>query len=485
MKAKSTWFPGIADTQLALLLTERAKQKFSADGSSNPDFFFVRPSRPINLAWPDGQCGPGFVEQMDMAVKAFLPECPSAADLAAIQAALPGYLSKLGLPANQVDVRPKCQGTPPALFIGIWSGTVQPGSCDDQARQNALNAFGDPSQDPLQDITADGTFGLYLSETLVTTLAQQAFQNMPKDLDEAGNPNPFGPLHLTALQVVFPSAGQPSTNSLETYVNGYDDQTWPSIHFTVTFNDTLSVNFDADPSCGERQCATVTHTNYSKNVDILSDIVLALLTIAFPVLLAKLLALAFDIPGGPNQNGGVGCALYDALPNDIPLPLRRPVLEARVAGSAATGVLPHKQKIHLCYLNPRFDYRGFFVSANQKLEDRTPAAQIDGPDSLVIDAKAGSVSALYNAAAADFFGNLSYAWSGGAAASPNAAATLVTFSRGQHKPGDTFQETIRVHVTDVEGSSVTASLTVSIYLSPVSISPLCKAKPWLPQCQNA
>jgi hypothetical protein len=163
MKPKSTWFPGIEDTHLKRLLVERAKKNLGATASPNPDFFFVRPPRPINIAWPDDPCEPGFVSQMDMAVKAFLPECPTDADLAAIQRALPGFVKNLGL--ADPDIRVKCQGTPPALFIAIWGTGVQPGSCDDQARQNALDAFGDPSQDKLQDITADGTFGIYLNVT--------------------------------------------------------------------------------------------------------------------------------------------------------------------------------------------------------------------------------------------------------------------------------------------------------------------------------
>jgi hypothetical protein len=318
---------------------------------------------------------------------------------------------------------------------------------------------------------------------LITKLAQQAFQGMIKDLDGSGNFNPSGPIHLTALQVSFPSADQGETNSLKTYVNGFDDQTWPSIHFTTTLTDTLGVNYDTDPVCGERQCTTATHTNYSTNVDILSDIVLALLTVAFPVLLGQLIIAAFNIPSGPNQTGGVGCALYDLLPPDIPLPFRRPTFEARLSPSSTAGsALPRRQKIHLCYLNPRFDYRGFLVSANQSVQDRTPTAQIDGPDRLVIDANGSSAFGHYSGEAADFFGDLSYAWSGGAS-SPNAAATIITFSRGQHNPGDTFEITLTVRVTDVEGSSATASLTVTIFVNPDPISSLCKAKPWLKQCQ--
>lgn len=476
MTRKSMWFPGVEDAHLKKLLEERAQ---NTPGAPNPGFFLMRPPRPITPIWPKDPCEPAFVSQMDIAVKFFLPpnvECPSDSEKTAIQNAVRGIVNQqLGI-ANP-DVRVKCQGTPAAFFIAIWSTTVQPGSCDDQARAGALDLFGSgPALDKLDDITAQGTFGIFVNTGVISTLAQQVFQTMPKDLDENGNPNSSGPIHLTALQPVFPTAGQGQTNSLTTLVNGYYDQLWPSVHFTTKLTDTLGVE-DAD--CGDRKCRTDSHTDISKNVDLLPDFIVSLLTISFPVLAARLVIAAFNIPSGPGNSGGVGCGLYYRLPSDIPLPSPQPVIVDRTAAGSVGGDRPHKQKIHLCYINPRFDERGFLVSANQRLEDRTPAVQIEGPTKLSIDLNGSSAFGIYTAHSADFFADVSYAWSGGDAANYHAASTSISFSRGPHYPGETFAETVTVRVTDTEGSSVTASLKVTIQVSTKSLPPLCKEKPWM------
>jgi hypothetical protein len=492
MSPKSTWFRNIDDAALKGILAEHARKDPTAARSGKPDFVFVRPPGPVTI-WPiDDPCqGQDWVWPPDMAVKAFTvnpvtnaPECPSDADLTAIKQALPTFLKRFRLP--NPDVRVKCQGSPPALFISIWGTQVQPGSCDDQARQNAQDAFGDPSQDKLQDITAGGTFGIYISASLISTIAQKVFDALPKTLDGNGAPNPDGSIHLTALGVIFPTTDDINNGAnhfIKTFVNGYDDQVWPSVHFTTTFTDNLGVSLDADPGCGQRQCISTSDTSYSTNVDILSDVLLAVLTVAFPYLLVRDISALFNLPHPPAQGGGVGCGIYGALPDDIPLPSPLPVVRPPLAISAGIdGVRPHKKKIHLCYARARADSRGLLVSATQKLEDRTPGVEISGPERLVMDANAGSTFGLYSAETHDFFGDPSFTWSGGGPDTPNAATTRIVFSNGA-KPGESLQETITVRVTDVEGSAVTASLTVSVYVSPVQLPPYCKDRPWLKQCR--
>jgi len=139
-------------------------------------------------------------------------------------------------------------------------------------------------------------------------------------------------------------------------------------------------------------------------------------------------------------------------------------------------------KIHLCYVNARADSRGLLVSANQKLQDRTPGLEISGPDHLVIDFNAGGTFGIYSAETHDFFGDVSFAWSGGEPSTPNAAITQIFFANDA-RPGERFQQTVTVRVADIEGSDVTASLTVLIYVSPIQLPPYCRNKPWLKECQ--
>lgn len=90
----------------------------------------------------------------------------------------------------------------------------------------------------------------------------------------------------------------------------------------------------------------------------------------------------------------------------------------------------------------------------------------------------------YTAEPDDFYGNLTYAWSGGTTPQNPGQRTKISFARGTAKPGSNLQRTVTIHVTDQEGSVATASLTVSIYISESSDLPaICKIKPWLPECQ--
>jgi hypothetical protein len=339
----------------------------------------------------------------------------------------------------------------------------------------------------LQDLGANGTFGIYVNASPIVTLAQRTFAALPHTLDVNGAPNSYGPIHLTDIAVSFPSTDDVSkgvNNFIKTYVNGYDTQVWPPVHFTTTLSDTLGLNDDTDPACPERQCQSAPPQISYSGVDILSDVLVTFFTVAFPYLLLRAILALLNLPNAAGQAGGVGCGVYDALPEEIPLPFSRPVFEAGLARfGVGGGVQPHPQKIHLCYTKARADSRGLLVSAIEEVRDRTPSAEILGPDSLVIDLTGTTTFGSYSVEAFDFFGDLSFTWSGGSPERLHAQNTDIIFSRGNAKPGETLQQSISVRVTDSEGSTVTASITVSIYVSTVHIPPYCKYKPWLKQCQ--
>jgi hypothetical protein len=110
---------------------------------------------------------------------------------------------------------------------------------------------------------------------------------------------------------------------------------------------------------------------------------------------------------------------------------------------------------------------------------------IVGPSSLSISTNAQQTFGFFTAEPDDFYGNLTFAWTGGPSVqSPSAQRTKITFARGTAKPGITFQRTVNVRVIDQEGSSSTATFTVSINVNESGdLPPLCQIKPWLPQCQ--
>ena len=55
--------------------------------------------------------------------------------------------------------------------------------------------------------------------------------------------------------------------------------------------------------------------------------------------------------------------------------------------------------------------------------------------------------------------------------------------RGNVPRGESFERTVSLRITDVEGSSVTASRSVTVFVNEDdNLPPICQIRPWLPQC---
>src|SRR5262249_34573025 len=135
------------------------------------------------------------------------------------------------------------------------------------------------------------------------------------------------------------------------------------------------------------------------------------------------------------------------------------------------------------------DNSGLYVGAVAYTQKRVPALQINGPSRLSFYSTAAETFGFYSVEMFDFYGGRLISWSvsgtNSTVANPANEATRVTFKRGTAKPGDSFDRTITVRVTDSEGSRVTASKTVTFYVDedePDGLPPICQIKPWLPQC---
>lgn len=490
MVEKRTWIHGIDDAELARLLAEREKGP-ECPPESPPGFTFMRPpchegedcQEPPGEGEPEDPCrGQTWVWQPDLAVRFINPlldnTCPSAVDLARIETALSQNLSQFRFP--DPDVRVSC--TNGILDILVWGNRVRSDSCSEQARRRA--------RIPL-DIANGGNFGVYVNAALIRRLAADAFNAAPKRLSATGFPSSSGPIHLTSMSVIFQSP-----NVIKTVIAGYDDRPWPDVSFTTTITDRL---------LDLRQCDTASETNPSRFDEVLAAL-FAAVTVAVAVFVPVLIPLpAFvlfkDInallnqPDNPTE-GGVGCRLMQALPDEIALPQTGGIMPPIVMHAMAAAKLdlddvvvrPKRRKLVIPYNAPRVDDRGILVSAFVTLEDRVPAVQVAGPTSLVLGPPPAATFAMYTARPDDFYGQLTFQWSGGPnveIASPNAARTKITFRRGNEEPGTSFNRNVSVRVTDAEGSTATASITVSIYASESDegLPAVCKVKPWLPVCQ--
>jgi hypothetical protein len=492
MKSTSTWIDGIDDARLHRLLSERAsKHRNRGDAAggagTNDGFVFMRPpcrgedcpDLPPHPTPPHDPCaGQTWVWQPDLAARLISDkDCPTAAELARLQQIIGSNLARFQL--ADPEVRASCNNR--VIDILIWGNKVAAGSCSDLARKRA--------QIPA-DIAQGGNFGIYVSAALIRRLAQDAFNAAPKRLYANGFPGSDGPIHLTGLSVAFQSP-----NIVKTIISGYDDRPWPDVGFTHTITDTL----------GElRGCDTQSSTEPSRFDEVLA-VLFGAVTLALAVAVPVLMPLpafvlwtdlqSLDRPDG-GSDGGVGCRLMQGLPDEIALPQTGGVVTmptdamARLVDLGDTIPRPKKQKLVIPYDVPRVDDRGILASAFVSIADRVPAVAVAGPASLSLEEHASSTFGNFGARVDDFFGKLTFAWSGDShvvIANPTAASTKITFQRGNAKPGDSFQRTVTVKVTDVEGSTATASRVVTVFVAEPgeSLPPVCKVKPWLPVCSPA
>jgi len=489
---KESWIRGFGDDRLQKLLADRAKMdprgvlsgKSGKVKGSAPGFIYMRPiCQDFDCpGWPnpdsppkDPCAGMNFVWQPDIAVRmVYDQDCPSDPDLRLLEQAVRGNLSNFSFP--NPDVRATCQNR--IISISIWGSSVKEGSCGDIARQQ--------SHIPDEILFGGDLLGIYINAGLIRRLAQDAFDKMPKTLDSGGNPNDNGPIHLTSLSVGFPGG-----NLVETYVGGYDDRPWPDVSFTTTITDYLGDIDHPDHQKTGTTSADTVPSRWDEFLAVLAGVLSIALTYALPVLFPLTsFALLRDIetlllqPDNPTT-AGVGLRVLELLPDYIPLPQTgAPLILAR--STAATSALHQKkEKLVLTYnVKPKADERGLFVAASPSRHDRTPRVHIIGPTSLTIVANAQGTFGYYTAEPDDFYGQRSYAWSGGSTPQNPGQRTKISFARGTAKPGGSFQRTVKVRVTDLEGSVATASLTVSIYVNDSSDFPaICKIKPWLPECQ--
>src|SRR3982750_163806 len=111
---------------------------------------------------------------------------------------------------------------------------------------------------------------------------------------------------------------------------------------------------------------------------------------------------------------------------------------ARLLDVGDTIPRPKKQKLVIPYDVPRVDDRGILASAFVSIADRVPAVAVAGPASLSLEEHANSTFGNFGARVDDFYGKLTFAWSGDSQvviANPAAAPTKTTFQRGNATPG--------------------------------------------------
>jgi hypothetical protein len=434
---------------------------------AEPNPIFLRPQDdPTDDDWPDPDepgnddpCAgrpnvrpPLVAAQVNLQFGVTPEPCPTDADVERIKQAVRSQFSPL---IPNADVRVRCADR--LLTIAVWPSWNTANSCEGEARERGLNRL-----DLIDELE---TFGFFLNRALIGEQAQRAFAVAPKQLSTNGAPSPFGPIHLTGLSVRFEAP-----DKVKTLVTGYDDRPWPDVGFTLTITDLIQ---------GGLTCTTTddldTHGAWKA---VLGAILLGGASIFLPLLLPVTFFVVFnDLDAAINQpsggtgdsEGGVGCRTLGLVPVEVPL--------------------PNGRKLGVAYRRSEVTTGGLFFGGTAVPGMRQPAASIAGPAQLVVAENMPATFATFEVRTNDTFGTLTVTWAstpGVTVERPSARRTKISFSRGNRTADSPpFTRTIRATVMDQDGFVQTVEHEVEIFVMETeSLPPVCRVRPWLPQCQE-
>jgi len=387
--------------------------------------------------------------KLDLRSSQMQAACPSGSDRHRIAQAVRAQFRAI-IPNAEVQV-PDCVGG--VLTVVVWSSpTADP--CDQRARDRGLAAL---------NLLDPGTnFGFFINAILLEQQALRAFSIAPKQVASNGAPSAFGPIHLTGLSVEFQGPDR-----VRTLINGFDDRPWPDVNFTLILDDVIE---ESNLTCTSTSRVT---SDSSLWVTLFGALLVSGLSLFLPQLLPlAFLVLASDLQaGGSGDTGlaGVGRRALALVPREIPLPARK--------------------KLTISYRRRHVNKGGlFFAGIVLNPVDRQPKAFIFGPRTLAVAEDATGTSASYELLVFDTFGNVSVNWSSPSdvvVESPTTSLTKISFLRGSHTPDSpSFVRTINANVADQDGFTESVAFDVEIVvIDKDSIPPVCRTKPWLPQCQ--
>lgn len=367
------------------------------------------------------------------------------------------------------DVRTACINN--SQRVGVWLRPVV-NDQDNQARNRGL--------DRLNIIGTGESLAFFINSALIRRQAFDSWNDpikTPKRRNGDGDPDPDGPVHLTAFSVDFERP-----NKVVTRVDGFDERPWPDVDFVLTTTDTLSV------AGGEVRCDSQRNLDVDTSwLNFLTGLFLLVLPpLGIVFLVERIIVGSRD---APDVDAGAGGGVPAMIPQEILIPAGLKV----VAFYTRLDVFP-----------------GAIVAGGSfAVVNRTPAVTITGPSQISVTEGTASVTRSYTLHTEDlrppFFDVLStglkaritgperprprIVWSGdGFPLSRGAETTGFRFSLAGAQVGEVLTRRVAVLVVDADGLSASAELIVRIHVTPADTGddfpPICKIKPWLPQCQE-
>jgi len=166
------------------------------------------------------------------------------------------------------------------------------------------------------------------------------------------------------------------------------------------------------------------------------------------------------------DDGGVGKQIASALPKEI--------------------MIEGGKKITFLYNRIDISNGGIFGGGIALPVERTPSVAIRGPENLTSNSNSSYVSKQYKAITEDLRGNLRYDWKvNEIAQNRNNKSPIIRFNLDQSQPGQIIEKKLSLTVTDEDGLIANAEKIIKIHISldDETLPPICRIKPFLPQCQ--
>ncbi len=345
---------------------------------------------------------------------------------------------------GSADVRTTCLNG--SQRIGVW---LRPfvNQEDNQARNRGLER--------INVIGSGETLTFFINASLIRRQAVEGWNAAPKRLNGDGVPDAGGPIHLTGFSLSFEGP-----NKVVTRVDGFDERPWPDVDFRLTTTDTLSV------SGGKVSCESVPNLDVDTSwLNFLTGLFLFLLPpLGIVFLVERIIISTVD---APDAHAGAGCGAAALIPEEI--------------------IIPQGNKVVASYTRLNVSNGGIFAGGSFVVIPRAPEATIAGPRQLSVAEGITSLSRNYSVSTEDMRPPLQIAWSGdGFITHPHETTASFRFDLSGAQAGHVLTKRVSVRVTDADGLVGSAGVNTAIHIIPEiddDRPPVCRVKPWLPQCQ--
>ena len=313
--------------------------------------------------------------------------------------------------------------------IAVWLRPAsEPG--DDVARAEGLAG--------LSLLRSGESFAARVSADLIRRTVQIAWFQAPQRIDDAGRPQPDGPLHLTGFEVELRAPDR-----VVTVLAGRDRRHRPDLQFRLVTTDTLNAAAD-----GAVHCAS--HVRLDAGDRSLNG-------------LGGILQLSLP----PSASWFAPQSAVVAAGSDDPR------ITAATAGRSVTRLLPREiliaggKKIVLDYSGVEVGPDGLRGGGSWALAERTPAASIVSPEAITAEFPDLTCMAQFRLRTTDLrppFREVRWI-AAGVVANPRARSTPILFDVRGARPQQVLRRRVWVQLTDADGLMALAHETAVIQVT--------------------